>query len=247
MNSQRHRTFRVHKKRKEPSAGSLAKRQKSLFGYVASDEPPNVVGATASAIIEDYAWRVIEKCAAKESHKNLPTISPNQDALRAAYQRVELAFPEDFFQVLTSSSPPSIDWIKSLEDFKDPDREFWAVCFCLLQKEELGRTTYILYVDSGSDSTNKYFKRRRDYDQGKTIATRVQEALNHGSKIVHIAPLVLMSFPSLASRTTGKAVLGVLHATFAAMFGAFELRFGGSPLIGMSLWSYAERSRRGSL
>lgn len=186
---------------------------------------------------------MLEKSAGKESHKNLSTIFPNQDALRAAYQQIELASPADFSKVLTSPSPSSIDRIKSLEDIKvsAAGRYTWAVYFVLLQKAgPAGEVAYKLYTGTGTAPVRGYHARREDYEKGRNLGNLVDTALDAGFQIVHIAPVIRLSKPLPAKQLIGKAVTGVLEATTAAMFGTFELKFSTTILMSMSLWPYVD-------
>lgn len=150
MKDQR-RDFRAYKKRKEPSANPLAKRQKKLFGYVAPDAAPKGVGATASTIVEDYASRVLEKClksAESERHKNLPDSLPNQVAFRAAYQKLEGFLSFQFFRRAHFIFTTNCELDQVARGYPNAARNIWAVYFVLMRTRSWRAVQSTYYIST---------------------------------------------------------------------------------------------------
>ena len=124
-----------------------------------------------------------------------------------------------FFKILTSETPPSLKWLKSIPPTIPP--KVWGVYIVILHRNS---HRPLLYIGSGTDATRGVCSRLANYDYGVLLPRHLQTALNDGYRIVHKALLFSSPVPPAANVPTLRTAYLAAEAAMTYIFGAFRDR-----------------------
>ena len=148
---------------------------------------------------------------------HIKTLFSDPDAWNSAVAEEELSMAPGLESVLSSSSPPSLDFFKNLPQPSDSQRQ-WGVYALLL--ERYGSKAK-LYIGSGTDALDRIQRRARNYDSGRgPFSQLTQEALNDGYTVSSFGMLCWIDLPSSVQVLRQRARMLVLEAVFAIAFNA---------------------------
>lgn len=134
---------------------------------------------------------------------------PALDNLVALFPQLNLTFVDGLFEVLQSSSPPSIDWLLSLPDAVPT--KLWGVYVLVLKK----RRRYAVYIGSGTDAKKAGVRGRLVQHKNRIVEPlRVRDAKNQGYKQVHAALLCHCPQPGPAHVPAFRTALVAIEAAF---------------------------------
>lgn len=135
---------------------------------------------------------------------------PSYDSIAACSP---LTFPLNLYEVLTSSTPPSIDYFKSLP-LATPT--LWGIYAIVMAKSgcEDG-----LYIGSGTNSDHGVLVRVNQYKPGGSVLPRsVKRAFEQGYHVAHRGLLCSSPLPTLGLVLRVRARFLALEALFTALF-----------------------------
>jgi hypothetical protein len=139
------------------------------------------------------------------------------DAWNSAVAEEKLSTAPGLQSVLESSSPPSLDFFKTLPQPSDSQQQ-WGVYVLLLERPG---SKAKLYVGSGTDALDRIQARARKYDSGRGPYSQLtQQALNDGYTVSSFGMLCWIDLPSSVQVLRQRARMLVLEAVFAIAFNA---------------------------
>lgn len=138
---------------------------------------------------------------------------PSHERLSTLVRLANFQFCSGLLDILQSSSPPSLQWVKSLAT--DVPKLAWGVYILVLEKSHCRP---LIYIGSGTAVERGIRARLGDYKNHKNIPFLVSKALLDGYKIKHIALLAECPVPSPENIPLLRTVVVVLEAALNFVF-----------------------------
>jgi hypothetical protein len=166
---------------------------------------------TISALILHATWLCLS--VPDWINPRFRALFPALDNLSALFPRLGLTFVDGLFEVLQSSSPPSVSWFLSLPDAVPT--KLWGV-YVLVPKK--GRR-YAVYIGSGTDAKKAGVRGRLVQHKSRRVEPRwVRDAKNQGWKQVHAALLCHCPIPTPAHVPAFRTALVAIETAFHLLF-----------------------------
>lgn len=141
-------------------------------------------------------------------------------AIRTEFEAIAslatISFAEGLFDVLRATTPPSIDFFKTLST---QTLDCWAVYVIVLEKTGCRPR---IYVGSATNANAGLQRRFSEYDNLHGLPKYVEASIKEGFQIVHKAPLCWIDIPSPSKVPYHRLLMIALEATFAYLLWAMK-------------------------
>lgn len=166
-------------------------------------------------------WTCLNTFNGRQKHPLFTKVLSSQVILEELLSSASMVFAPGLLQVLQSSTPPTVSYLKSLPtNFK----KLWGIYLLVLEKP--GHRPKI-YIGSGTDAKSGVSARLATYDSGVLKPMYVGRALQDGYVIVHKGLLCWTSLPSAAMVPVLRVLFLALEATFTGVFQAMRCKTEG--------------------
>lgn len=181
------------------------------------------------------AWTVLSTISASLENSTFEVVFPDEAALNQMASTIALVFAPGLLQVLQSTVPPTIEYLKALPSCDRLDR-VWAVYLLVLEKP--GHKSKI-YVGSGTNPQMGVWRRMQCYVSEYCLPYYAKKALDDGYHISHKGLLCKSSIPARPLQPTVRTFLILLEAAFAFVFWAMYATKGGYGMSSICPWDRA--------
>lgn len=180
------------------------------------------------------AWTCL--CRTPSHHKNTlhAQFFPTHEALDTIAKAASIVFAPGLFEVLTSVTPPTIQFFKSLPR-THRDGKHWGIY--LLVFEHTHHQPKV-YIGSGTSTSGGVGARLKQYDDGFLLPRYVEATLHEGYHITHKGLLCWTPTPSATQVPINRLLFFALEATLAFMFWTMRQRTGYHGLTDLCLWDH---------
>jgi hypothetical protein len=177
---------------------------------------------TLRELVDSYTWCTVNVDAPDWYICPIfKTCLGEEESFNQICSAIPLSFAPGLLDVLQSSSPPSLDFFRSLPP-PPLGEKVWAVYALLLEKAGYPAQ---LYIGSGTHSLSGVNIRFRDYDQGKNLPRFVQATLEQGYTISYRGLLCWAPLPSDSLIPSARVRFVAVEAVFTFIFFAcFETK-----------------------
>lgn len=195
----------------------MADSSQTLF----AEEP----SSSLAELVDGYTWAAITADAPEWYVCPIyKTLFGEAEAFDEACTTTPLSFAPSLLEILTSSSPPSLDFFRGLPALP-ADEKVWAVYVLLLEKPGCPAK---IYIGSGTDEKAGAKPRLRNYENGTHLPRFVERALDDGYAYTNRGLLCWAPLPAGHESGTARARFVAVEAVFAFIFFAgFETKLDG--------------------
>jgi hypothetical protein len=151
-------------------------------------------------------------------HSIFVKILSSEDFIEQLLSSTSLVFAPGLFEILQSSTPPTIAFFKSLPTNHTKQ---WAVYLLVLEKQSC-RTK--IYIGSGTSASSGVSLRFGQYEKQQLLPKYVEIDLKEGYSIVHKGLLCTTPIPSAAEVPITRLVFVALEAVFTFVFWALKCK-----------------------
>lgn len=181
-------------------------------------------------------WTCLSTCPNQQKHPLFSKVLSTKAILDQLLSSVSVAFAPGLFDVLQSSTPPTVAFFKTLPTHC---HELWAVYLIVLEAQ--GRRPKI-YIGSGTDARKGVSGRLpiyHDSSTSKILPSHVRNVLRDGYSIVHKGLICWIPLPDADSVPILRVVMLVLEAVFTYVFWALHSKTDyGYGLLHMCPWDW---------
>ena len=175
---------------------------------------------TLLQLVLQLTWTCLSTFAQWYKHSIFTKVLSSQDIVEQLLSSTPLIFAPGLFEVLESSTPPTVSYFKSLP-LPTNCKKLWAVYLLVLEKPNCRPR---IYIGSATSVRNGLYARFHQYDTGVAIPKYVQQALNDGYLIVHRGLLCSTTLPSAAAVPILRLLFVALEAAFTFVFWAISCK-----------------------
>lgn len=143
-------------------------------------------------LVQSMTWTCLVDTPAHHQNPLFGRYFPSYQALKNAADAANITYAPGLFEALTSDTPPTVEFFKSLPT--GPTDQFGDYALVL---EKDGCPT-LIYFGSGTGAMYGVFSRWRGYDKKQSLPRWVSDALSRGYKIVHKGLLSWCPIPTAA-------------------------------------------------
>ncbi|KAK0109416.1 DEAD-box ATP-dependent RNA helicase [Cadophora gregata] len=182
-----------------------------------------------SALLLWLAWTFLSVTSRAMFNIEHEVAFPARGAMESFWKRLPLQFASGLLPALQSSSPPTINYFKSLS--LSPEKK-WAIYLLVLEHEDSGRRPRV-YVGSGTSvqmgvksRLNKYDRREQNGTTGSDnpMPRWVEKSMLEGYKITHKCLLCWTGLPKASDVFHLRSLFLILETVFAFLFAAMVNR-----------------------
>lgn len=188
--------------------------------------------ADVMSFVLTAAWTILSTVSPTMKNNVFDVVFPDQAALEQMAASLNLIFASNLLKILQSTSPPTIQFFKTLPPCVKHSR-VWAVY--LLTLERPGYKSKI-YIGSGTQSVQGVWARKKQHDIGDTCPLHVQNALRNEYKITHMGLLCHCSVPAIHLRPTVRTFFVVLECYFSFALWAMIATKGDYGMGSICIW-----------
>ncbi|RMZ78524.1 hypothetical protein DV737_g3818, partial [Chaetothyriales sp. CBS 132003] len=193
-----------------------------VVAATASEAAPLQYIAPFTDLVDGYIWCSIHNDAPEwYICPAFKTVLGQEERFKQICSATPLTFAPGLLEVLQSSSPPSVDFFRSLPP-PPVSENVWAVYVLLLEKSAFPAK---LYTGSGTSSQSGVEARFKEYDRKSHLPRFVKRALDDGYTISSRGLLCWAPLPAPLLVFLARLYLVAIEATFCHIFfAAFETK-----------------------
>jgi hypothetical protein len=198
--------------------------------------------APSSLDISVFLWVVLSLTPRSMKHPFYAKVFPVFEDLEGLLSKSPVSLAPGLWEVLRSSSPPTISFLKRLPVYSPRFYKHWGVYLHVLEKDGDHRPK--IYIGSGT-SKQGVGARLNQYKNGHWIPFYVQRAQKKGYKISFTGLLCWAPVPSASTRVMYRGLFLLLEAAFTLHLHAMRSRDKDYGMPHLCPWSAESRNYDG--